>query len=104
LRSIVNIAACVLWFQQAIGPARAFREYGETTMPLVTVNLIENVFSTEAKAEMITRLTDAMIAVEGEAMRPVTWVKIQEVPEGQWAIGGQPVTAAMVRQMQKASA
>ncbi len=70
-------------------------------MPLVTINLIENVFTAEEKAEMITKITDTMVGIEGETMRSVTWVKIEEVPEGQWAIGGQALTAAMVHQMQK---
>lgn len=70
-------------------------------MPLITVNVIENVFSKEEKAEMITKLTNTMVEIEGEAMRSVTWVKIEEVPEGQWGIGGNPLTAAMVHEMQK---
>lgn len=69
-------------------------------MPLVTVNLIENVFTEEEKVEMITKLTDTMVEIEGEAMRGVTWVKIEEVPEGQWGIGGTAMTAAMVHQLQ----
>lgn len=72
-------------------------------MPLITVNLIENVFSQEEKVEMITKLTDAMVAmvaIEGESMRSVTWVKIEEIPEGQWGIGGTALTAPMVHQMQ----
>jgi 4-oxalocrotonate tautomerase len=73
-------------------------------MPLITVHLIENVFSAEQKADMITKLTDTMVAIEGEAMRPVTWVKIEEVPEGQWGIAGNPMTAAMVHQLQKGKA
>jgi 4-oxalocrotonate tautomerase len=73
-------------------------------MPLVTINLIENVFSAEEKAEMITRITDTMVAIEGENMRQVTWVKIEEVPEGQWGIGGTALTAAMVHQLQKGKA
>ena len=70
-------------------------------MPLITVNLIENVFNAEQKADIITKLTDTMVAIEGEALRPVTWVKIEEVPEGQWGIGGTALTAAMVHDMQK---
>ena len=73
-------------------------------MPLITVNLIENVFSDEEKVEIITNLTDAMVAIEGEAMRPVTWVKIEEVPEGQWGIGGTAMTAAMVHELQSGKA
>jgi 4-oxalocrotonate tautomerase len=53
---------------------------------------------------MITKLTDAMVEIEGEAMRPVTWVKIEEVPEGQWGIAGNAMTAAMVHQLQKGEA
>jgi 4-oxalocrotonate tautomerase len=29
-----------------------------------------------------------MVSVEGEAMRPVTWVTIEEVASGEWGIGG----------------
>ncbi|MET0071582.1 MAG: tautomerase family protein [Candidatus Thiodiazotropha sp.] len=71
-------------------------------MPLITVNLIENVFSPEDKVQMIEKLTNAMVEIEGENMRSVTWVKIEEVPEGQWGIGGNAMTAAMVHQLQKA--
>ncbi|MCB1960211.1 MAG: tautomerase family protein [Rhodocyclaceae bacterium] len=72
-------------------------------MPLITVHLIENVFTAEEKVDMITKLTDAMVQIEGEAMRAVTWVKIEEVPEGQWGIAGQALTAGMVHQMQRAA-
>ncbi len=71
-------------------------------MPLVTVHLIENVFTDEEKVEMITKLTDAMVSIEGESMRAVTWVKIEEVPEGQWGIGGNALTAPMIHQMKRA--
>ena len=66
-------------------------------MPLITVNLIENVFNAEEKAEMITRLTDTMVEIEGENMRGVTWVKIAEVTSGEWGIGGQPLTTEAVK-------
>ena len=70
-------------------------------MPLITVNLIENVFSDEEKVEIITKLTDTMVSIEGENMRGVTWVKIEEVKEGNWGIGGTALTSAMVHQLQK---
>ncbi|MCU9839553.1 MULTISPECIES: tautomerase family protein [Ruegeria] len=66
-------------------------------MPLVTVDVIKNVFTPEQKADMVRRVTEAMIAVEGENMRPYTWVRVVEVEEGDWAIGGQPLTAAAVQ-------
>lgn len=68
-------------------------------MPLVDIHVIKGVFTPEQKIEMITRVTDAMVAVEGENLRGVTWVKINEVEGGDWAIGGQPLQAADVRQM-----
>lgn len=73
-------------------------------MPLINVQLIENVFTVDQKQRIITDLTEAMIAIEGEALRQVTWVKIEEVKEGQWAIGGQPLHAADVHAMQRAVA
>jgi len=68
-------------------------------MPLIQVNLIEEVFSPEQKRQIISKLTDAMVEVEGEAMRGVTWVRVHEVASGQWAIGGQPLTASDVKAM-----
>lgn len=68
-------------------------------MPLINVKLIEDVFSADQKRQVIEGLTEAMVAVEGEAMRHVTWVVIEEVASGDWAIGGQPLTTAAVREL-----
>ena len=65
-------------------------------MPLVTIDVIKNVFTPSQKEELIAKVTDAMIAVEGEAMRPVTWVRVQEFEQGDWAIGGKRLAAADV--------
>jgi 4-oxalocrotonate tautomerase len=66
-------------------------------MPLVNVKLIEGVFSEQQKRTMIDKLTEAMVAVEGENMRQVTWVVIDEVKSGDWALGGKPLTTSDVR-------
>ena len=66
-------------------------------MPLIQVKLIENVFTPAQKKEMIARLTDAMVAVEGENMRSVTWVTIEDVHSGEWGIGGQAMTTEQVK-------
>jgi 4-oxalocrotonate tautomerase len=66
-------------------------------MPLIEVNLIENVFSPAQKREIITKLTDAMVEIEGENMRPVTWCVIREVTSGDWGIAGNALTTADVR-------
>jgi 4-oxalocrotonate tautomerase len=68
-------------------------------MPLVDIQLIKGVFTTEQKTTMIKKVTDAMLSVEGEAMRPVTWVRVQEIESGEWAIGGNPLTTAAVKSM-----
>ncbi|MET3677785.1 MULTISPECIES: 4-oxalocrotonate tautomerase family protein [unclassified Pseudomonas] len=69
-------------------------------MPLVTVKGIEGVFSSEQKAEIISKITDAMVSVEGEKMRAVTWVIFEEVKSGDWGIGGEPITTERVRSIQ----
>ena len=57
-------------------------------MPLVTIKAPEKVFTDEQKTEMIKKVTEAMIDVEGESFRDKTWVVYEEVPAGSWAIGG----------------
>jgi len=69
-------------------------------MPLVDIQLIEGVFDDSQKQKMIHDVTEAMIGIEGEAMRGVTWVRVQEVASGEWAIGGKPLTAADVKAVQ----
>ncbi len=78
----------------------------EINMPLITVKLIENVFSPEQKKQIITKLTDAMVSSRGarEPLRQVTWVVIEETKEGNWAIGGQPLHARDVHRMQQPAA
>jgi 4-oxalocrotonate tautomerase len=68
-------------------------------MPLVDIQLIKGVFTPEQKQAMIAKVTEAMVAIEGEALRPVTWVRVQEIESGEWGIGGTPMTAADVKAM-----
>jgi 4-oxalocrotonate tautomerase len=65
-------------------------------MPLLTVKLIEGVFTDSEKREMIEKLTDTMVEIEGENMRGVTWVVIDEVKSGDWGLGGQALTTEAV--------
>ena len=66
-------------------------------MPFVNVKLIEGVFSPDQKKDMITKLTETMVSIEGEHMRPVTWVVVEEVASGEWGIGGNALTTADVK-------
>ena len=73
-------------------------------MPLVTIDVIKDVFTPRQKDDLIAKVTDAMIAVEGESLRGVTWVRIQEVEQGDWAIGGKMLSAKDVHALQASKA
>jgi len=53
--------------------------------------------------EPLTPDLDTMVAIEGEAMRGVTWVRVIDVPSGQWGIGGKALTADDVKALQVGS-
>jgi len=82
---------------------RPRREWGPTRTQTGATHAIDpgkfnrNVFTSEQKKQIARKLTDAMVDIEGGALRGVTWVTIQEVRSGNWAIGGQPLTTADVR-------
>ena len=61
-------------------------------MPFINIKILEGVFNKEQKKDMIEKVTDAMVSVEGENMRPVTWVVVDEVKSGDWGIAGKGYT------------
>jgi 4-oxalocrotonate tautomerase len=73
-------------------------------MPLVTIDVIKGVFTPKQKEQLIEKVTAAMIEVEGENLRPVTWVRIAEFEGGDWAIGGNRLGAADVQALAKGKA
>ena len=73
-------------------------------MPLVTIDVIKDVFTPRQKQELIAKVTAAMIEVEGEALRGVTWVRVQEFEQGDWAIGGKCLKAADVQALARGKA
>ncbi|MBO1741712.1 4-oxalocrotonate tautomerase family protein [Leifsonia sp. TF02-11] len=68
-------------------------------MPLINVKVIENVFTADQKQDIIRALTDAMVTIEGENMRPVTWCVVEEVRSGDWGIAGNPLTTNDVKSL-----
>jgi 4-oxalocrotonate tautomerase len=68
-------------------------------MPLVTIEVIEGVFNSDQKQQMIKQVTDTMVSIEGENLRGVTWVKVSEVQSGDWGIGGQALTTEHVKKL-----
>ncbi len=68
-------------------------------MPLVQIKGIQGYLTKDQKQELIKKVTDAVVSVEGEGLRPVTWVIIEDIKEGEWGVAGNPVDAAMLRKM-----
>ena len=68
-------------------------------MPFVNIKIIEGVFNEEQKQEIIQKVTDTMVSIEGENMRPVTWVVVEEVKSGDWGIGGKGYTTEDVKKI-----
>ncbi|HXP42690.1 MAG TPA: hypothetical protein VN833_20720 [Candidatus Acidoferrales bacterium] len=48
---------------------------------------------------MIQKLTDAMVLIEGEKLRSLTWVVIEEVKDGNLGIGGTPLSSGDAREL-----
>src|SRR4051794_1182648 len=80
--------------------SRTIGRHRRTNMPLVDIQLIEGVFSADQKRQMIEKVTDTLVAIEGEAMRGVTSVRVQESASGAWGIGGQGLTTEDVKALQ----
>jgi 4-oxalocrotonate tautomerase len=74
------------------------------SMPLIQVQVIKDVFSKEQKRQIISKLTDAMVSIEGENMRQVTLCLVEEVESGDWGIGGKALTTADVHALARGKA
>ena len=72
-------------------------------MPLVEVKLVKGVFTQDQKQEMIHKITETMVGIEGEALRPVTWVLVSELESGDWGIGGSGKTTQDIKDLQATS-
>jgi 4-oxalocrotonate tautomerase len=68
-------------------------------MALVDIQVIEGVFTPQQKADMIAKITDTMVGIEGENMRGITWVRVSEFATQTWGIGGHALTTEDVQDM-----
>jgi 4-oxalocrotonate tautomerase len=68
-------------------------------MPLVQIKGISGILTLDQKQEIIKKVTDAIVSVEGEGLRPITWVIIEDVKSGEWGVGGEPVTTQQVQEL-----
>ncbi len=70
-------------------------------MPLANIKVIEGVFTDFEKQQMIERVTDALVSVEGEQLRGYTLVIVEETKSSDWGIGGQTLTTQQVKQVRQ---
>jgi 4-oxalocrotonate tautomerase len=73
-------------------------------MPLIQVRVIKDVFNKEQKRQIIGKLTDAMVSIEGENARPYTTCLVEEVESGDWGVGGRTLTTADVHALVRGKA
>jgi 4-oxalocrotonate tautomerase len=65
-------------------------------VPFVEIKILEGTTSEDGKRALIEGLTEAVVAVRGEAIRPQTWVVVTEVKSGEWGAGGRLLTSPAV--------
>ena len=71
-------------------------------MPLANIKVIEGVFTDNEKQLMIEKVTDALVAVEGENIRDKTVVIVEETKSGDWGVGGTPLTTKHIQGLRHA--
>lgn len=73
-------------------------------MTLVQTKGMRGYLSLDQKQELIRHVTDAVLSLEGEGRRSVTWVTIEDVAPGPRGVGGKPVSGDDLRAMAQKSA
>jgi 4-oxalocrotonate tautomerase len=73
-------------------------------MTLIQVTVIEGVFTAPQRREIVERLTDAMVEIEGENMRQHIWCIVAEIASDEWGVGGQTLTADDVKALARSEA
>jgi 4-oxalocrotonate tautomerase len=68
-------------------------------MPLAQLKGLSGFLTAEQKGELIRKVTDAIVSVEGEGLRLVNWVIIEDVCSSEWGVGGTPVTTEALKKM-----
>jgi 4-oxalocrotonate tautomerase len=70
---------------------------GRKPTPPITIDVLENVCTPRPKRDLVESDTEAAISVEGESLRTVIQVRVQEFEQGDWAIGGKALKASDVQ-------
>jgi 4-oxalocrotonate tautomerase len=66
-------------------------------MPLIDIKVVKGVFTPEEKHELVKRVSETVIVLAGESLRPWTHVGIIETAYGEWAMDGKYYTAEDVK-------
>ncbi|UUX94772.1 tautomerase family protein [Aquabacterium sp. J223] len=66
-------------------------------MPFIDVKIIEGVLDEAQYQALIAEITEAVVRVGGEGLRPMTRCAIQEVRSGRWGVAGKPLTTEQAR-------
>jgi len=90
-----DVVASIGHLQRALLPSQA----KDSRMPLVTIDVLKDTWTSAQKHDFIEKVTEAMVEVAGEPLREVVWVKLAEVDQGQWAVGGHRLSATMIHSM-----
>jgi 4-oxalocrotonate tautomerase len=69
-------------------------------MPLVTIKVFKDELSNSQAADLIHKVTEAVIPFVGEKLRDNTWILIEEIRSGSWGIGGKAFGLTDVRAIQ----
>ena len=96
-KGVLNSMPAAEWFRPPHDSGRSINTPRRNNMPLVTIDVIKDVFTPKQKQDLIAKVTEAMIEVEGENLRGVTWVRVNEFESGDWAIGGKTLKASDVQ-------
>jgi 4-oxalocrotonate tautomerase len=62
-------------------------------MPLVRITLVGDVLSSDQKHQLARNVTDGIVAVVGENLRPYVIVSIDEAKSGDLVLGGHALTS-----------
>ena len=68
-------------------------------MPFVNVQTIKGIMNPEQKKELLRRMTDLIVEIEGKGdpeFRRSVWVRIDEHEPEQWSLGGIQPTAEAI--------
>ncbi|MDQ3996326.1 MAG: tautomerase family protein [Gemmatimonadota bacterium] len=66
-------------------------------MPLVRITLVGDTLSGDQKRQLARNVTDGIVAVVGENLRPYVIISIDEAKSGDLVLGGHALTSEDVR-------